>query len=84
MSQISRPSRGFNPPIPRPKPSGVIPSYKKDAIKLIYHRLQRYLIDIFRHIEKVGVDISIQRQREELASFYEVLREDQSTINEIN
>jgi hypothetical protein len=62
--------------VPRPRHAEGIPSYKKDAIKLIFQRLQRYMIDIFRQIERVGIDKSIQKQREMLASFYEELKDE--------
>lgn len=48
------------PTVARGRSNGRIPSYKKDAMKLIVQRIQRYMIDVFRDLERHASNESIQ------------------------
>jgi hypothetical protein len=43
-----------------------IPSYKKDAIRMIVNRMNRYIGSIFQEIERKVMRDDIMRQRKEL------------------
>ena len=68
-----------------------MPSYKKDAIRLIFHRLSRYMTDVFRDLERYSIEEGIKKQREVLqllsmAEDHEPLRlkEEKFTKNKAN
>ncbi len=51
---------------------GEVPSYKKDAMRLIINRIYRYIGNVFHEMQKKVVRDDIMRQRKEL---YELMKE---------
>lgn len=62
MSVLSTKTRGSTATYTRPRTPG-IQSYKKDAMRIVVHRIQSYIQDVFQQIARHSAHSHIEKQR---------------------